>query len=543
MSYCGVVRFRSAYIKPAKKDGKGGKGRKIVDINVPEGEAEDAGDLAWKLVMQSTQAGLFDKTDPNAYNVQLLRFITRTASGPRPELAKKAREYLESLARSRESEGKQDSKKLRQKLAGLEDEMATEFWKTVDVAFTTCNASCHDAIWGRFRPDFAFIDEAGQATAPTIATPLAAFIESLTGVMLVGDHLQLLPVSVSEDRNEGYEALRISLFQALKDDALQRYPSITLTHQYRMHPDIASWISQQFYEGKLTPDPSTSRQTELGRAIDQVFGTLKPAWNGRRRIALDVSHGAQSIVYPNTQSSQNLAEVQRVLDIVHMLTGYRGQALGTAAIEPENIMVITPYAGQRRALVQTLLSQGGLAARIRVRTTAQMQGHETDIAIISFVSNRPGYPMQTGFITQKNQLNVELSRAKHLEILVGNFLAWCQADEDQNQYLNMWRENRAFGSLIKSLRDTRDVISEMDWHTFSVDFQSPRQRNFENLITPAPQPAANPGRGRGRGNAARGANARGGAAARDRQRFDPRNAVRGFGRGGNLGGRGGASAA
>ncbi len=102
---------------------------------------------------------------------------------------------------------------------------------------------------------------------------------------------------------------------------------------------------------------------------------------------------------------------------------------------PENITVITPYTGQRRALVQSFLSQGGLVARVRVRTTAQMQGHETDIAIISFVADKPSRPMQIGFIAQKNQLNVELSRAKHLEIMVGIFQAWCQAHGDQSQYL------------------------------------------------------------------------------------------------------------
>ncbi len=128
---------------------------------------------------------------------------------------------------------------------------------------------------------------------------------------------------------------------------------------------------------------------------------------------------------------------------------------------------MTPYAGQKRALSQALKSIGTTVGGVRVKTTAQMQGHESSIIVVSFVSHRSNEPKKLGFITQRNQLNVELSRARELEILVGNFKGWCQAHEDRNPYLD-WRNNQSFKSLIGSLRASRDFISELDWESSFV---------------------------------------------------------------------------
>ncbi len=548
-----AVRFRSAYIPRPGNDTEGARSQ-LPQVNASQIAELDEGSLAWVMVMRATEAGSL-AGNRYAYNAQLLDFIRATAQRPGMPLAQTANEYLTTLRGLRDRRSKQTRQQLI-KLSTLEEQLSIVFWETVDVVFSTCNSSCHDAMYGRFKPDFIIIDEAGQATAPTVGIPLAAFMETLQGVMLVGDHHQLLPVAVSEGRNECYEALRQSLFEALIEDPQQRYKRTMLTMQYRMHPDISEWISQAFYDNALNAADSTKRVTGIDVTLNALFRRFGPAWNGRRRMAFDVSRGAESVRYLNSKSSQNLAEIARVQRLLEMLFESRPPVPGAVNIRPENVTVITPYAGQKRALVQALLLSGGMLARVRVRTTAQMQGQETDIAIISFVANKPGEPTQLGFIKQKNQLNVELSRAKQFEILVGNFLAWCQADEDKNEHKNedsnkdkieqmIRRQTETFNSLIRSLRSKGDIISEHDWATVEANL-TPATRNFECFITKKPAEQSGSGRGRGRGHArgygASGANGRGGATAMERSRFDPRDAVRGFGqsghRGGNRGGRG-----
>lgn len=87
-----------------------------------------------------------------------------------------------------------------------------------------------------------------QVTEPGTLIPL---VLGATQVVLVGDHKQLGPCVSSIAAEAG---LARSLFERLLQNGMTSH---MLNVQYRMHPDIAKWPSNQYYEGKLRNGDNT----------------------------------------------------------------------------------------------------------------------------------------------------------------------------------------------------------------------------------------------------------------------------------------------
>jgi len=107
---------------------------------------------------------------------------------------------------------------------------------------------------------------------------------------------------------------------------------------------------------------------------------------------------------------------------------------------------------------------------IRVKTVDRFQGMERNLLIVSMVrsnkiANTPeqkpdfelyenlGYPMQTslGFAELPNRLNVALSRAKRLLIIVGNSTHFSQKNIYKNVYESI--NNSPHGKIINNIQD------------------------------------------------------------------------------------------
>ena len=95
---------------------------------------------------------------------------------------------------------------------------------------------------------FALLDEAGQATEPDTLVALAPAI--LGGhVMLVGDEQQL-PPTVTDPKAE-WGGLAVPLFGRLQRAHREMAHVCMLEIQYRMHPDIQRFPSDQYYGQRL----------------------------------------------------------------------------------------------------------------------------------------------------------------------------------------------------------------------------------------------------------------------------------------------------
>jgi len=81
----------------------------------------------------------------------------------------------------------------------------------------------------------------------------------------------------------------------------------------------------------------------------------------------------------------------------------------------KNILVVAPYNMQVNLLKRTL------PAEARVGTVDKFQGQEAEVVIVSMTtSDGDCLPHRIEFLYSKNRLNVALSRAKCLAILIAN---------------------------------------------------------------------------------------------------------------------------
>ena len=77
-----------------------------------------------------------------------------------------------------------------------------------------------------------------------------------------------------------------------------------------------------------------------------------------------------------------------------------------------SIYVITPYNGQKHAMLDKLVARGMDKQVISIDSS---QGREFDIVFVSMVRTKPG-----NFIKEYNRINVGITRAKHGLVIIGN---------------------------------------------------------------------------------------------------------------------------
>jgi uncharacterized protein len=255
--------------------------------------------------------------------------------------------------------------------------------------------------------DFLFIDEAGQV-------PLAnavAVARSAHDLVLLGDQMQLeQPVQGTHPGDASMSVLQY----ALKDVGASR-PDAPVFHAVvppevglflgtsrRMHPSVCRFISESVYEGRLRSHADCARQ--------------------RLEVVAPVLVGVESgIVFSPVEHEGNVQrsdeEVERVLEVVQELLGrpYTDKDGTTRPLELSDFLFISPYNAQVRALTEAL------PAGARVGSVDKFQGQEAPVCVLSLCSSYGEYGSRgLGFILDENRVNVAISRAKVLAVVVGD---------------------------------------------------------------------------------------------------------------------------
>lgn len=253
--------------------------------------------------------------------------------------------------------------------------------------------------------DYLFVDEASQvALANLIAVSGAA-----KNIVLMGDQMQLeQPIQGSHPGHSGTSALEFML----KDHAvIPEDQGVFLERTYRMHPDVCKPLSEVVYEGKLSSDKQTERQSIN---IENPSLITKP--NGI--LSITVQHEG------NTQSSEE--EVEKVQQlIVELKTGTFTNNKGvTNPITDSDILIVAPYN------MQVNLLKEKLPGDLKIGTIDKFQGQEAPVVIISMaVSDVEDSSRGMNFVFDINRLNVAVSRAQALAIIVANEgLELCQVN-------------------------------------------------------------------------------------------------------------------
>jgi predicted RecB family nuclease len=241
--------------------------------------------------------------------------------------------------------------------------------------------------------DTLVIDEAGQLSlANVIAVAPAA-----SNLVLVGDPRQLAQPSKGT-HPAGAEVS--GLDHVLRGEAtMPDHLGLFLDRTWRMHPEICEFISEQVYDGRL--------ESEAHCATQQVDDGPVVGGTGLRWIP--VEHEGN-----RTSSAEEGKAVALAFEALlgRMWTDHTG---ARAPIGIDDILVVAPYNAQVHLLTECL------PPGARVGTVDKFQGQQAPAVLVSLTaSSAEDVPRGMEFLYSRNRINVAVSRAKALCVMVGS---------------------------------------------------------------------------------------------------------------------------
>ena len=255
-------------------------------------------------------------------------------------------------------------------------------------AWLFCDAAMEAAL------DVLVIDEAGQVSL----ADAIAMATSARNVVLLGDPMQLAQVSQAQHPGGAGASVLEHLLGERTTVAPER--GLFLPHSFRMHPTICAYVSALAYDGRLGADPDCAN-----RRIDA--GPI----SGSGLRYLPVPHEG------NVQASQE--EAAAIAGAVEELVGgtVTDQTGRVRPLEERDILVVTPYNANVRRIRQTLDARRRFD--VRVGTVDKFQGQEAPVVFFSMAASRGDeVPRGVGFLFDRHRLNVAISRAQALAVLV-----------------------------------------------------------------------------------------------------------------------------
>jgi len=201
-----------------------------------------------------------------------------------------------------------------------------------------------------------------------------------------------------------------------------------------MPPVLTSIVSKLFYKGEL--------KSCISKSDNKIF------WEGEEQGLSfeEVEH------YSN--SSESKEEIDKIEELVYKLTGCPYQIfqkdgeesfIFEGIIGPDEILITAPYNLQVNKL------EDRLSGKARIGTVDRFQGQEAPISIHSLTaSDAENAPRGIGFVLDPDRLNVAISRAQCLSIVVGSpnlALGTCNSVEGVTQLNRLCRIMNSPSSL------------------------------------------------------------------------------------------------
>ncbi|WP_314715556.1 DEAD/DEAH box helicase, partial [Segatella salivae] len=366
----------------------------------------------------------------------------------------------------------------------------TAFYKTYRSVFSQRDNEYNPKI----RFDVVIQDESSKATPAELSLPLIYGKKNI----IIGDHRQLPPMISRESFTNSFDYLikrekdntELQRIKELKSFVVKNFNVLEISHferlynqiddklkgvfnyQFRMHPAINEVI-KQFYkdEGGL----------KCGLVLPKDLGINDPDYinNGASRF-----HGITAgpiepyvhVLWIDSSSPEMLDGTSRInygeVDIIHKLLqelnnseSFQEYNNKWSSVEDKQIGLISFYGKQLRLLKEMAKEFNPNKMPIRVSTVDRFQGMERNIIIVSMVRSHciqtekgqkpnytkyaeDGYPKQEdlGFAQSPNRLNVALSRAKRLLIIVGDSQLFRTKDIYDNVYKTVY--NHENGKIL-----------------------------------------------------------------------------------------------
>ncbi len=241
--------------------------------------------------------------------------------------------------------------------------------------------------------DVLIVDEAGQMSLADVL----AVGTSAKSIVLLGDPQQLAQPSKGV-HPDGAE--KSSLEHLLGEhQTMPAHLGLLLDTSWRMHPDVCSFVSEAFYDARLKSVSACASQRVVADS----------PWGGTGLRYLPVAHMG------NRTSS--IEEVHAIAAGVAALVGrtWVDSDGSTRAITLDDILIVAPYNAQ------VLLLKAVMPDGARIGTVDKFQGQEAAVVFYSMaVSSAEDISRGIDFLFSRNRLNVAVSRARCLAVLVGS---------------------------------------------------------------------------------------------------------------------------
>ncbi|KAI1277270.1 SEN1 N terminal-domain-containing protein [Xylaria sp. FL0933] len=281
-----------------------------------------------------------------------------------------------------------------------------EILDSAQVLCATLSGSGHE-MFKNLAVEFetVIIDEAAQCVELSALIPLKY---GCSKCILVGDPKQLPPTVLSQS------AARYGYDQSLFVRMQRNFPDDVhlLDTQYRMHPEISLFPSQEFYERRLVDGGDMAKLRRQPWHQSELLGPYR--FFDVKGIQ-DKGHRGQSLI--------NIEELKVAMQLYERFT------LDYPQVDLKGkIGIITPYKAQLYELRDRFTRRYGdkITEYIEFNTTDAFQGRECEIIIFSCVRASPTGGI--GFMTDIRRMNVGLTRAKSSLWILGDSRALVQGE-------------------------------------------------------------------------------------------------------------------
>lgn len=238
--------------------------------------------------------------------------------------------------------------------------------------------------------DLLAVDEAGQfSLASTVAVSRSA-----TNMLLLGDPQQLPQVSTGS-HPEPVDQSALGWLTA-GHDVLPEEFGYFLACTHRMHPAVCQRVSALSYENRLQSHPRTGHRVLHGH-----------------------EPGVRTSYVPHTGNAASSAEEAAFIvgEILALIGTSWTDERGTRALTERDILVVAPYNAQVLQ-VNAHLTAAGLSD-VLVGTVDKIQGRQAPVVFVSMTaSSLADIPRGMAFLLNRNRLNVAISRAQYLAVIV-----------------------------------------------------------------------------------------------------------------------------
>jgi superfamily I DNA and/or RNA helicase len=311
-----------------------------------------------------------------------------------------------------------------------QEALANYLRKKANLVFSTCIGIHGDEYFNDINFDLVIIDESSRSTVMEIIVPMIRGKRFI----LVGDHLQLPPTlsrrtaelcrdsrSITKSNGDNIQSYINCLNSKYCDrcyygqsyfEEMFRNPNLSdslkvrLDTQFRMHPDIADFISETFYNNSPLKNGTNTNDNVI--PISEFPHQI--------HFISTASHGKKKHETKKGFGKENMIEAQKVCEIV--------ASIAREIKSPITMGILSFYKAQVE-LIKRIIDQNktdiSLFKEMEIASLDSFQGKEKDIIIISFVRSPKNIKMaRLDFVLEFKRLNVAISRASKKLIIVGD---------------------------------------------------------------------------------------------------------------------------